>query len=34
MLLFYIPMGYGIDTILYNRRRQKMQRAKQARQQR
>ena len=33
MLLFYIPMGYGIDTILYNRRRQKLLRAKQARQQ-
>ena len=27
MLVFYIPMGYGIDTFFYNRRRQKMQRA-------
>ena len=33
MLAFYIPMGYGIDTMLYNRRRRAKQRAKQARQQ-
>lgn len=33
MLAFYIPMGYGIDTILYNRRQRAKQRAKQARQQ-
>ena len=33
MLAFYIPLGYGIDTILYNRRQRAKQRAKQARQQ-
>ncbi|MEO8091952.1 MAG: hypothetical protein ABI726_04495 [bacterium] len=33
MLAFYIPLGYGIDTMLYTRRQRAKQRAKQARQQ-
>ena len=31
MLAFYIPMGYGIDLFLYNRRQAAKRRAKQAR---
>jgi hypothetical protein len=31
MLAFYIPMGYGIDLFLYNRRQAKKRRAKEAR---
>ena len=30
MLAFYVPMGYGIDLFLYNRRQASKQRAKQA----